>query len=124
VSEDLAIAAAFDDLLLEVAQLRKASGRIENLARKYIGMEEKLLSASGSVHDIATVLNLSTLIRSQGGSSQEDAPDLQHAGVNLLLGATVSLRQVSRAPSFRTRSSVFFGVSIGTPFVANCSRLI
>jgi hypothetical protein len=107
VSEDLAIAAAFDDVLLEVDQLGKASGRIENPARKYIGMEEGLLSASGRVHDIAAVLNPSTLIRSQGGSSQEDAPDLQHAGVNLLLGAMMSLRQVSRATSFRARSSVF-----------------
>jgi hypothetical protein len=77
VSEDLAIAAAFEDLLLEVDQLRKVSGRIENLARKHPGMEEGLLSAAGSVRNIATVLDLSALIRSKAGGSQEDAPDLQ-----------------------------------------------
>ena len=77
VSEDLAIAAAFEDLLLEVDQLRKVSGRIENLARRHPGMEEGLLSAAGSVRNIATVLDLSTLIRSKAGGSQEDVPDLQ-----------------------------------------------
>jgi hypothetical protein len=76
-SEDLAIAAAFEDLLLEVDQLRKVSGRIENLARKHPGMEEGLLSAAGSVRNIATVLDLSTLIRSKAGGSHEDVPDLQ-----------------------------------------------
>jgi hypothetical protein len=76
-SEDLAVAAAFEDLLLEVDQLRKVSGRIENLARRHPGMEEGLLSAAGSVRNIATVLDLSTLIRSKAGGSQEDVPDLQ-----------------------------------------------
>jgi hypothetical protein len=75
--EDLAIATVFEDLLLEVDQLRKVSGRIENLAGKHPGMEEGLLSAAGSVRNIATVLDLSTLIRSKAGGSQEDAPDLQ-----------------------------------------------
>ena len=77
VSEDLAIAAAFEDLLLEVDQLRKVGVRIENLARKHPGMEEGLLSAAGSIRNIATVLDLSTLIRSKAGGSQEDVPDLQ-----------------------------------------------
>jgi hypothetical protein len=40
VSEDLAIAAAFEDLLLEIDQLRKVSARIENLADKHTVMEE------------------------------------------------------------------------------------
>jgi hypothetical protein len=75
--EDLAIATVFEDLLLEVDQLMKVSGRIENLAGKHPGMEEGLLSAAGSVRNIATVLDLSTLIRSKAGGSQEDAPDLQ-----------------------------------------------
>jgi hypothetical protein len=77
VSEDLAIAAVFEDLLLEIDQLRKVSGRIENLANKHPGMEEGLLSAAGSVRSIATVLDVFTLIRSKAGGSQEDAPDLQ-----------------------------------------------
>jgi hypothetical protein len=77
MSEDLAIAAAFEDLLLEIDQLRKVSGRIENLASKHPGMEEGLLSAAGSVRSIATVLDVFTLIRSKAGGPQEDAPDLQ-----------------------------------------------
>ena len=75
-SEDLAIAAAFEDLLLEIDQLRKVSGRIENLADKHPGMEEGLLSTAGSIRSIATVLDVFTLIRSKAGGSQ-DAPDLQ-----------------------------------------------
>jgi hypothetical protein len=77
VSEDLAIAAVFEDLLLEIDKLRKVSGRIETLAGKHPGMEEGLLSAAGSVRSIATVLDVFTLIRSKAGGSQEDAPDLQ-----------------------------------------------
>jgi|KBSMisStaDraftv2_1062788.scaffolds.fasta_scaffold02249_12 hypothetical protein len=77
VSEDLAIAAVFEDLLLEIDQLRKVSGRIENLANKHPGMEEGLLSTAGSIRSIATVLDVFTLIRSKAGGSQEDAPDLQ-----------------------------------------------
>lgn len=76
-SEDLAIAAAFEDLLLEIDQLRKVSGRIENLADKHPGMEEGLLSAAGSIRSIATVLDVFTLIRSRAGGPQEDAPDFQ-----------------------------------------------
>jgi hypothetical protein len=40
-------------------------------------MEEGLLSAAGSVRNIATVLDVFTLIRSKAGGSQEDARDLQ-----------------------------------------------
>jgi hypothetical protein len=53
------------------------SGRIENLAGKHPSMEEGLLSAAGSVRNIATVLDVFTLIRSKAGGSQEDARDLQ-----------------------------------------------
>ena len=77
VFEDLAIAAVFEDLLLEIDKLRKVSGRIEYLAGKHPGMEEGLLSAAGSVRSIATVLDVFTLIRSKAGGSEEDAPDLQ-----------------------------------------------
>jgi hypothetical protein len=77
VSEALGIDAAFEDLLLEIDQLRKVSGRIEDLTRKHPGMEEGLLSAAGSVRSIATVLDVFTLIRSKAGGSQEDVPDLQ-----------------------------------------------
>jgi hypothetical protein len=77
VSEDLAIAAVFEDLLLEIDKLRKVSGRIEYLAGKHPGMEEGLLSAAESVRSIATVLDVFTLIRSKAGGSEEDEPDLQ-----------------------------------------------
>ena len=76
-SEDLAIATAFEDLLLEIDQLRKVSVRIENLADKHPGMEEGLLSTAGSIRSIATVLDVFTLIRSKAGGPQEDAPDFQ-----------------------------------------------
>ena len=76
-SEDLAIATAFEDLLLEIDQLRKVSVRIENLAGKHHGMEEGLLSTAGSIRSIATVLDVFTLIRSKAGGPQEDAPDFQ-----------------------------------------------
>jgi len=72
VSEDLAIAATFEDLLLEIDQLRKVSGRIEHLAGKHLGMEEGLLSAAGSVRSIATVLDVFTLIRSKAGGPQDE----------------------------------------------------
>jgi hypothetical protein len=75
-SEDLAIAAAFEDLLLEIDQLRKVSWRIEYLAGKHPGMEEGLLSAAGGVRSIATVLDVFTLIRSKAGGPQ-DAPYLE-----------------------------------------------
>ena len=77
VSEELVIAAVFEDLLLEIDQLRKVSGRIEDLAGKHPGMEEGLLSAAGSIRSIATVLDVFTLIRSKAGGSQEDEPNLQ-----------------------------------------------
>ena len=80
VSEDLTITAAFEDLLLEIDQLRKVSGRIEDLACKHPGMEEGLLSAAGSVRSIATVLDVFTLIRSKAGGSQEDPPIPQTNG--------------------------------------------
>jgi hypothetical protein len=76
-SGDLAIAAAFEDLLLEIDQLRKVSGRIETIAGKHSGMEEGLLSAAGSIRSIATILDVFTLIRSKAGGSLEDEPDPQ-----------------------------------------------
>jgi hypothetical protein len=76
VSEEPAITAAFEELLLEIDQLRKVSGRIETLAAKHTDMEEGLLSAAGSIRSIATVLDVFTLIRSKAGGSQEDPPSL------------------------------------------------
>ena len=80
VSEELAIAAAFEDLLLEIDQLRKVSRRIETLAGKHPGMEEGLVSVASNIRSIATVLDVFTLIRSKAGGSQEDPPFPQTKG--------------------------------------------
>jgi hypothetical protein len=70
-----AIAAAFEDLLLEIDRLRKVSARIEILADKHPGMEDGLVSVAGNIRSIATVLDVFTLIRSKAGGSQEDEPN-------------------------------------------------
>jgi hypothetical protein len=70
------MAAAFEDLLLEIDRLRKVSDRIEVLADKHPGMEDGLVSVAGNIRSIATVLDVFTLIRSKAGGSQE-APNLQ-----------------------------------------------
>jgi hypothetical protein len=50
------------------------SDRIENLADHHPGMEQGLYSAAGNIRSIATVLDVFTLIRSNAGGPQEDAP--------------------------------------------------
>jgi hypothetical protein len=69
------MAAAFEDLLLEIDRLRKVSERIEMLADKHHGMEDGLVSVAGNIRSIATVLDVFTLIKSKAGGSQEDAPN-------------------------------------------------
>jgi len=71
------MAAAFEDLLLEIDHLRNVSGRIEKLADSHPGMEQGLYSAAGNIRGIATVLDVFTLIRSKAGGPQEEAPNLQ-----------------------------------------------
>jgi hypothetical protein len=70
-----AMAAAFEDLLLEIDRLRNVSERIETLADKHPGMQDGLVSVAGNLRSIATVLDVFTLIRSKAGGSQEDAPN-------------------------------------------------
>jgi hypothetical protein len=77
VADEPAIAAAFEDLLLEIDRLRSVSERIETLADRHPGMEDGLVSVAGNIRSIATVLDVFTLIRSKAGGSQEGAPDLQ-----------------------------------------------
>lgn len=72
-----ALAAAFEDLLLEINRLRSVSERIEILADKHPGMEDGLVSVAGNIRSIATILDVFTLIRSRAGGPQEDAPNLQ-----------------------------------------------
>ena len=70
------MAAAFEDLLLEIDRLRSVSERIQTLADKHPGMEDGLVSVAGNIRSIATVLDVFTLIRSKAGGSQ-DAPNLE-----------------------------------------------
>jgi hypothetical protein len=71
------MAAAFEDLLLEIDRLRSVSKHIETLADKHPGMEDGLVSVAGNIRSIATVLDIFTLIRSKAGGPQEEAPNLQ-----------------------------------------------
>ena len=72
-----ALAAAFEDLLLEIDRLRSVSERIESLADKHPGMEDGLVSVAGNIRSIATILDVFILIRSKAGGPQEEEPDLQ-----------------------------------------------
>jgi hypothetical protein len=74
-ADEPAMAAAFEDLLLEIDRLRSVSERIETLADKHPGMQDGLVSVAGNIRSIATVLDVFTLIRSKAGGSQEDAPN-------------------------------------------------
>jgi hypothetical protein len=75
-ADGAAMAAAFEDLLLEIDRLRSVSEHIQTLADKHPGMEDGLVSVAGSIRSIATVLDVFTLIRSKAGGSQ-DAPNLE-----------------------------------------------
>jgi hypothetical protein len=71
------MAAAFEDLLLEIDRLRSVGKHIEILADKHPGMEDGLVSVAGNIRSIATVLDIFTLIRSKAGSPQDETPNLQ-----------------------------------------------
>jgi hypothetical protein len=76
-ADGAAMAAAFEDLLLEIDRLRNVSEHIETLADRHPGMQEGLVSVAGNIRSIATVLDVFTLIRSKAGGSQEDPPNFQ-----------------------------------------------
>ena len=71
------MAAAFEDLLVEIDRLRKVSERIETLVDKHPGMEDGLMSVAGNIRSIASVLDVFTLIRSKAGGPQDEELDLQ-----------------------------------------------
>jgi hypothetical protein len=71
------MAAAFENLLREIDRLRSVSYRIEMLANEHPGMEQGLVSVAASIRNIATVLDVFTLIRSKAGGPQEESPNLQ-----------------------------------------------
>jgi hypothetical protein len=76
-AEGQVMAAAFEDLLLEIDRLRSVSDHIEILADKLPGMQDGLVSVAGNIRSIATVLDVFTLIRSKAGGPQEEEPNLQ-----------------------------------------------
>jgi hypothetical protein len=69
----------FEDILLEADRLRSVSERLEILADKHAGIEE-LMSVAGSIRNIAGVLDVFTVIRSNAGRSQDDALTPQESG--------------------------------------------
>jgi hypothetical protein len=71
------MAAAFEDLLLEIDRLRSVSDHVEALADRHPGMEDGLVSVAGNIRSIATVLDVFTLIRSKAGGPQDEMPDLK-----------------------------------------------
>ena len=75
--DEPAMSAAFEDLLLEINRLRSVGDHIEALAYKHSDMEQGLASAVGNIRNIATVLDIFTLIRSKAGGPQEEIPSLQ-----------------------------------------------
>ena len=71
------MAAAFENLLLEIDRLRNVSEHIETLADSHPGMEDGLVSVAENIRSIATVLDVFTLIRSKAGGPQDEVPNLQ-----------------------------------------------
>jgi hypothetical protein len=71
------VAAAFEDLLQQIDRLRNVSEHIETLAEKHPSMEDGLVSVAANIRNIATVLDVFTLIRSKAGGPQEEPPDLK-----------------------------------------------
>ena len=74
-SDGPVMAAAFEDLLVEIGRLRSVSDHVEALADMHPGMQAGLVSVAGNIRSIATVLDVFTLIRSKAGGSQEPGPD-------------------------------------------------
>ena len=76
-AEEAFMAEVFDDLLEEIDQLRNVSEHIEALAAMHPGMEDGLVNVAGNIRNIATVLDVFTLIRSRAGDPEEDLLDLK-----------------------------------------------
>jgi hypothetical protein len=60
----------FKDISVEAEQLRHVSERLEALADTQVGIDE-IMSVAGNIRNIATVLDVFTLIRSKAGASED-----------------------------------------------------
>jgi hypothetical protein len=60
----------FKDILLEADQLRHVSERLETLADTHTDIDE-LMGVAGNIRNIATVLDVFTLVRSKAGGSSD-----------------------------------------------------
>jgi hypothetical protein len=76
-AEEALRAEVFDDLLEEIDQLRSVGEHIEALAAMHPGMEDGLVNVAGSIRNIATVLDVFTLIRSRAGDPEDELLDLK-----------------------------------------------
>ena len=76
-ADEAFLAKAFEDLLVEIDRLRSVSDRIEFMAATHPGMEDGLVNVAGSIRNIATILDVFTLIRSRAGGPQDEIPNLQ-----------------------------------------------
>jgi len=61
----------FEGILLEADQLRHVSERLEILADTHVGIQE-IASVAGNIRNIATVLDVFTVIRNKTGVSQDN----------------------------------------------------
>jgi len=66
------LANAFEDLMEETHRLRKVSRSLETMAHRHSGMEEGLLSIAGNISNIATMLDIFTLLRSKFDPRKEE----------------------------------------------------
>jgi hypothetical protein len=76
-TEEAFMAETFKDLLAESDRLRSVSDHIEALSATNPDMEDGLVSVAASIRNIATVLDVFTLIRSKAGGPQDELPNLQ-----------------------------------------------
>jgi hypothetical protein len=60
----------FEGISLEADQLRHVSERLETLADTYADVDE-LMGVAGNIRNIATALDVFTLVRSKGGASRD-----------------------------------------------------
>jgi hypothetical protein len=63
---------AFADLMRETDGLRNVSQRLETMADQNPGLEDGLITIAGSIRNIASVLDVFAVIRSQSAAPSED----------------------------------------------------